>query len=358
MSDISDCDIINIDKNEFKNELKKHSLYIFYKSLTFISCLFVIIGLIGILIGKLILNNIKYWSLLNTSFILNISMITIIFGVYGIFLFENYILRPIYFSIYFWWTICSLIIFIIFTLIIINWKYFDSNIYYLIFIPIYCIYFYFIYNFYKIYLISKYLSIKINGDNLNIYKKYSISHISIGILINIFFIFLYFIINKLSIIECEFILKNELISHFTLICESTKVNFNDENNTFIYNGTQEIIGKIWIIFNILTILISILSFLTLWKNANFLTSIITQIISLLLSFISCLIWTLFDNICNDQTCLNNNFKPNQHFDLLITKHILFINSITIQIISCLIWCIIIWSTINTMKQYQYKYIPI
>ena len=123
-----------------------------------------------------------------------------------------------------------------------------------------------------------------------------------------------------------------------------------------YNGIQEIIGKIWIIFTILTFLISIISFLTLWKNGNYINSIITQIISLLLSFISCLIWILFDNICNDQTCLNQNKK--QHFDLLITKHILFINSITIQIISCFISCIIIWFMINIIKhRYKSKYFP-
>lgn len=376
MSESEELDIINIDKNEFKNELRANSLYIFYKTLTFISYLFIIFGFIGIFIGKLMLNlvvNIEYWSLLNTSFILNISMITIFFGFYGVFIFEFYVLRPIFFSIYFWWTIISLLIFIIFTLIIINWKYFNLNIYYLIFIPIYFLYFYFIWNIYKIYLICKYLSIRINNNNNNDYliEKYSISHISIGILINIFLIFLYFIINKLSIIQCEFISEKDLkISlHFTLICQSTNyfiINNNNQNYNYFYNnyGKQEIIGLIWIFCTIFVLFLSIISFYILWKKHNYYLSIICNVLCLILSFISCLIWNIFNNICNDQTCINYNkyhYYDHGQYDLLITKHIFFLNSTTILIISCLMWCIIIWITINTINfryKYKYKYIPL
>ena len=134
-----------------------------------------------------------------------------------------------------------LIIFVLFTLICINWKYWNLY-YYVIFIPIYILYFYYIRNSNKIYLILKQLTISRNIEELRIdlTKKYSISHIGIGIILNIFLIFLYVMINKLSITQCEFISysKKQILSHFTLICESNKLQINmftvKQNNILIY----------------------------------------------------------------------------------------------------------------------------
>eukprot|EP01084_Bolivina_argentea_P083408 151004_1 len=368
-NEFDECDIIDINQKELKKELCKNNilcncctLYLFYKSISFISCLFIICGFIGILIGNLMLNlenkhkeEIEYWSLLDISYILNTSMLCIIFGIYGMFIFECNILRPIYFSLYFWWTIISLIIFITFTLICINWKYWKHWWYYLIFVPIYILYFCYIYGTHQIYSIIKYLTIIKNNDieKIEIIKKYSISHISIGIIINVCLIFLYLLTNNLYNIRCEFISSTKIISNLLLQCEAltystvyiNNINNNIYNNHYYKHKQQMLIGVIWICFGILSFVIGIISFIILWKSHNYYYSMICSILSLILSFISYVIWMSMDNVCNDQTCIyyaNNVPYTNKNINRIITKHILFLNSTTICIISCLIWCIIIW----------------
>merc|ERR1712228_1132045 len=271
----------------------------------------------------------------NTAWILNMSMVSIFFGIYGMFIFECYALRPIFFSLYFWWTILSLVIFATFTLICIDWKYWKTA-YYLIFVPIYALYFLFISGTYKINNVIQWLTIDKNMDKMEITKNYQIFHISLGIMMNMFLIFLYLVIQIPSITQCEFMgPSKQIVSHLVLQCQSNKVQIQN-GDAIYYQGKQKIIGLIWISLGSLSFIISIVS------------------------FVSCVLWTMNDTVCNDQVCINyakylnqSNGNHAKHISTIVTKHIAFINSNTILMISCAIWCILIWITIQSIKYQSY-----
>merc|ERR1712228_794953 len=239
----------------------------------------------------------------NTAWILNMSMVSIFFGIYGMFIFECYALRPIFFSLYFWWTILSLVIFATFTLICIDWKYWKTT-YYLIFVPIYALYFLFISGTYKINNVIQWLTIDKNMDKMEITKNYQIFHISLGIMMNMFLIFLYLVIQIPSITQCEFISPSkQIVSHLVLQCQSNKVQIQN-GDAIYYQGKQKIIGLIWISLGSLSFIISIVSFYILCRYHNYLYAMILFSISLIVSFVSCILWTMSDTVCNDQVCIN------------------------------------------------------
>ena len=363
-----ECDIIKITKHELNEALRQQticnfSLYCFFQSVaTFISCLFVLIGTLCVLIGKLMLDTedddeieeIEYWSLLNTSWVLNAGCLCILSGFYGIFVFCDAV-RPIFFSLYFWWTICSLVILITFSLILMNWKYWNWH-YYLVLIPIYILEFGYILGAHRVYRTVSTLTILKNRDKMDIFERGNIKHISIGLLIAISMTIGSLMINQLSITQCEFISSSkDIVSHLVLICEWNQVEIeqNERVHVIPYHGIQQKVGSLWFSILVMSLFLSSLSFWTLWRWRDYRVSVMLFFGSTFSMFISCVLWVTMDSVCSDQQCIYYGKQSVEEemssIQSVVAKDIAFLNSTTLSSITCVVWCIVILIAIRTGK---------